>query len=832
MAQIFNMGAGGGGSKAFKLDHINIINPPSKIIYKSGEMFIPDGIVVQAVYANGATLSVTDYSWSPTILTDDVEKVTIYYTENRVTKTAEQRVTVIPVLSSIAVTRKPDKMDYVYLDTFKPSGMEVTAYYTDGSSKPATGYVSQTPTFNRTGEYPVEISYTDDGVTKTTTLTINVGRASISATPSQRGTVVYNGEMQTPEWDDYDPAKLDISGEVSASAPGLHTVTFTPTEYYQWSDGTVTGREVQWEIKAITIVTVPYVSGTLTYTGGVRRPSWVDFDQEHTDISGETDGIDARTYTATFTLHENCEWETGGNAPKQIQWVINRASISVPTLSGTLTYTGKSQSPKWTGYDANKMTWSGDTAAIDAGNYNAKFTPTSNYQWTDTTITAKTVSWSIAKAPGSLSVDPESLTLNSSELVQTISVTRAGDGKITATSNAPDIAEVSVNNTTITVTGKANGPATITVSVAEGTNHFAPTNKTVAVTVSMSKIYGVRWSGGPGTTMSRTDEAEGFTDPVPFLNDGQTPGSSPFDGLQPWAGMQRVTDPVLGELVSIPKYWYKWTKSGAVMTLRISNGPQDGFSVSPAHADRGDGRGERNVVYVGRYHCSETDYKSVSGQIPKTAINRATARDEISKLDTTAWQYDFAMFWTIRMLYIVEFANWDSQRAIGYGCGSIKAEACGASDAMGYHTGTMQESRSTYGVGCQYRWIEGLWDNVCNFVDGIRFSSADIYCFKNPSDYNDDAGGTKTGTRPTTSQYIKAWGIPTASGFNWALYPSEVLSNVQYVSDYCSYISSSVAIRTGGSFSGKDMYRGLFYLVSTTASQALADTGCRLQKLP
>ena len=46
---------------------------------------------------------------------------------------------------------------------------------------------------------------------------------------------------------------------------------------------------------------------------------------------------------------------------------------------------------------------------------------------------------------------------------------------------------MSVSGNTVTVTGKANGSATITISVAAGTNYTAPANKTCAVTVSFLK---------------------------------------------------------------------------------------------------------------------------------------------------------------------------------------------------------------------------------------------------------------------------------------------------------------------------------------------------------
>lgn len=353
-------------------------------------------------------------------------------------------------------------------------------------------------------------------------------------------------------------------------------------------------------------------------------------------------------------------------------------------------------------------------------------------------------------------------------------------------------------------------------------------------------IYGACWSGGPETTWSRTDEAEGFVNPDPFVNDGNHPGYSPFDNLMPWSGMKIVDDSALGKLVSIPKYWYKWMKSGAEMTLQISNKEQEGFYVSPAHADRGDGEGERDVVYVGRYHCGATAYKSVSGQNPKVNITRATARDAISALDATAWQYDFAMYWTIMMLYLVEFADWDVQKVIGYGCGNGGGETqytqvCGTSDNMGYHTGTMQISRDIYGVGCQYRHIEGLWDNCFDWVDGIRLTNEGIYCIKNPRNFLDNEGGVLIGTRRIDIDgYIKAWDMPNVSGFEWALIPSEVGgAESVYVSDYCYSRRGGTLLAVGGRNYDNSQIQGIFYMnFNYTANTMYPSLGCRLMKLP
>lgn len=378
----------------------------------------------------------------------------------------------------------------------------------------------------------------------------------------------------------------------------------------------------------------------------------------------------------------------------------------------------------------------------------------------------------------------------------------------------------------------ANG-ATLTGSESQISVSWNGLTASQSITVSSINIYGVYWSGGSGTTWSRTDSAENFTNPVPAVNNGN--GSSPFDNCMPWSGIKRVTDSAAGELVEIPKFWYKWTRSGDTMKLQIADGEVDGFHVSPAHADRGDGKGERDVVYVGRYHCSSSNYKSVSGVSPKVSVTRASFRSSIHNLGSTIWQQDFAMFWTIRMLYLVEYANWNSQAVIGYGCGTGSLANEGFTDSMQYHTGTTAASRTTYGH-VQYRYIEGLWSNVWEFVDGIYFSGSTVYCIKNPSSFSDTSGGTSVGARTTSSNEISKFTNPTASGFEYALYPSAVVSNSNYntyVCDYCYYGSSGVVLCVGGGYVSQGQDYGLFYMDGYyTASYSYSYIGSRLQKLP
>ena len=293
----------------------------------------------------------------------------------------------------------------------------------------------------------------------------------------------------------------------------------------------------------------------------------------------------------------------------------------------------------------------------------------------------------------------------------------------------------------------------------------------------------------------------------------------------------RVTDAVAGELVAIPKFWYKWTKSGNSLKLQIADKETDGFHVSPAHADRGDGAGERDIVYVGRYHCNTNNYKSQSGVKPKANITRSAARTSIHNLGSNIWQSDIQMRMTIWMLYLVEFADWNSQKTIGKGCGNNSAtENMGYTDSMPYHTGTTLASRDSYGIGTQYRYIEGLWDGVYDWGDGCYNNSNGLNIINTPSQFNDTSNGIAVGVPP--SGWPSAFTVATVAGLEWVIYPTASGgSETTYSADGWGFNASDPCLYFGGDY-GQYGYRGLFYVDYASASGSYAYIGCRLQKLP
>lgn len=297
----------------------------------------------------------------------------------------------------------------------------------------------------------------------------------------------------------FDPAGMEVTATYSNGATLLATGwTYSPTGALAEGTQSVTivyteGGVSAQASQAITVqkasFAVPSQDSPLVYTGGQQSPDWTGYDSAEMTIGGTSAATDAGDYQAIFSLKDKVgtQWADGTTEDKTVSWSIGRATVNVPTQSGSLTYNGEAQSPSWSGYDSSKMTLGGTTSGTNAGSYDANFTTTANYQWPDETTEAKTVSWSIQKAAGSLSISPESMTLDTSATSKVITVTRAGTGAISAQSSAPMIASVSVSGNQVTVTGLANGSANITISVAADTNYTAPASKQCSVTVSLLK---------------------------------------------------------------------------------------------------------------------------------------------------------------------------------------------------------------------------------------------------------------------------------------------------------------------------------------------------------
>ena len=165
---------------AVSLSSISVSN--AKTSYYVGDEFeLP---TVTATYNNGSQQIVdSELTFSGYNLSNPGNQtVTVSYTEGGVTRTTTYGITVNKVeLSSIEVTTDiTNKTQYVG-DSFSSAGLVVTATYNNGDTANVTSYCNiTTPNMSTAGIKTVNISYTEDGITKTTSTQITVVEKSAS----------------------------------------------------------------------------------------------------------------------------------------------------------------------------------------------------------------------------------------------------------------------------------------------------------------------------------------------------------------------------------------------------------------------------------------------------------------------------------------------------------------------------------------------------------------------------------------------------------------------------------------------------------------------------
>lgn len=787
-------------------------------------------------------------------------------------------------LESIAITTPPDNITYLPGEVFDPAGMVVTASYSNGATLTATGW-----TYSPSGALPegtseVEIIYTEAGVTKTAVQAITVERGTISV-PTVSGSLTYNGQAQSPTLTGYDSDKMVLSGDTSGTNAGSYTAVVTPTEQYKWADGSTEAKDIQWSIaKATPSITFDPASVSLD-TSTTSQAVAVTYTGDGT-LSAQSDNSGVATASLEGTTLTVTGVETGNtaiqvSASEGTNYTAASASLSVavqfvitipvlPTQSGTLTYNGSAQSPSWSNYDPEQLTISGVTPVVNAGGYNAIFTPKPGYQWWDGITEFKTVEWKIRKASNSIQVSPSlEVTLNATNRSVIYTVTMKFGDQISArwsknTDNQYADFSIDNKNHTVTVSAKKELPKgtnfiSLYIDSEESSNYSSDFHRCDIDIDSLTSVFGVSWdSSNPSTALTRLTKANDpnklvtvdiTTEPVPAVGTGS--GSSPFDSYMPWMGMEEYCASLVGSapprevsalykkgedgfertnpnkpvFVKIPEFYYKIEKSGNIFRYYIADGPASGFSLHPGSG-----------CYVARYEISNNNvngtntFTSYSGNFITTSTTRSGFRNT-AKVTATGFQlYDFAAWCAYDLLYLVEYADFNSQAKIGQGIvNDTAAHKTGETDVMVYHTGRAAGTDGKTAV--QYRGIENPWGNVSEFIDGINILTQVAFICTEPESYADDTNDNYKSCGFTTpdSGFIKELGF--SSVFPWALLPdiSGGGSSTTYIPDFVYSGLGERVLNVGGHITS-EQEAGLFFFHAGVASSGISNkVGTRLQ---
>lgn len=786
-------------------------------------------------------------------------------------------------LESIAITTPPDNITYLPGEVFDPAGMVVTASYSNGATLTATGW-----TYSPSGALPegtseVEIIYTEAGVTKTAVQAITVERGTISV-PTVSGSLTYNGQAQSPTLTGYDADKMVLSGDTSGTNAGSYTAVVTPTEQYKWADGSTEAKDIQWSIaKATPSITFDPASVSLD-TSTTSQAVAVTYTGDGT-LSAQSDNSGVATASLEGTTLTVTGVETGNtaiqvSASEGTNYTAASASLSVavqfaiiipvvPTQSGSLTYKPYTlQTVSWNNYDPDQLTIGGSVKGTNAGTYTATFTPKPGYQWWDGSTEAKNATWTIGRAPIVVSFSPRSspsspLVLGANNKTAVVSVQTNAESTtffIESQQSKEYIStNVDVDSGTITIsalksTNRLAANSTVFyVHISAGSNYTSSAQGYYVRVESLTSVFGVSWdSSNPSTALTRLTKANDpnklvtvdiTTEPVPAVGTGS--GSSPFDSYMPWMGMEEYTlnnetgrvsakkgDPGftrtninLPVMVKIPEFYYKIERVGSIFRYYVADGPVDGLSLHPGSGDN----------YLGRYEAGEASsgtmgliLASYSGTTPSVSKTRSTFRDYARNMASGFQLRDIAAWCAYDLLYLVEYADWDGQKKIAQGLvNNPSVNKTGLTDAMVYHTGRANSSDNS---AVQYRWIENPWGNVSEFIDGINVYGQSVYICTDPEIYTDDTDTNYpySNIKLPTSGWIKGLGF--SSVFPWAFIPNaNGGSSISYIPDYTYSGPEWKVLNAGGHITSKQEAGLFFFHAGVTSSGTSNKVGARLQ---
>lgn len=265
---------------------------------------------------------------------------------------------------------------------------------------------------------------------------------------------------------------------------------------------------------------------------------------------------------------------------------------------------------------------------------------------------------------------------------------------------------------------------------------------------------------------------------------GRTPGAS-FDGFNMYGGRRRVNladdgtvNAVFGEggytedgsngqvMVEQPVFYYKVVplKTQPVadghgqnlMKARyyVSDQPRAGFKVHPAFKDH-TGK-TRQKVYVSAYEStifdtSEGVYLKLDEQVadfasdklssianakPASGVTQSLTRENARKLANNrgqGWhQHTLATASMSQLLFIIEYATFNSQDALGAGfisdpdddTTSPRAKNTGSTQTLGNKSGSVEVDGVIFPT---YRGEENLWGNIFSIVDGFTLEGKGVH---------------------------------------------------------------------------------------------------------
>lgn len=365
-----------------------------------------------------------------------------------------------------------------------------------------------------------------------------------------------------------------------------------------------------------------------------------------------------------------------------------------------------------------------------------------------------------------------------------------------------------------------------------GYSYTQPTSPTVT-----GKQYGIRrLISNSSSAWERIGDSVGLQ--ANATKDG-TAVVNDFDSLYPWSDIISYNydttakqikayygDPTFkfdgtnGEvLTKIPQFWVKRYQEDGYEYIYISTVEAEGYT-------------KIEQFSVGRYTMSgsSAEVHSKSGVAPLRSTTITNFRNYAKALGTDFGQLDWRYF-VLQILYLVEYADYNSQSKLGYGNTNNYPNVLtsGGCDTLGMKSGCLL---SDYKHSVIYRGIEDIFGNVYQFVDGINIKDYVAYICYDPSKYvvdkfDDDYSAVGYTNSSTSGSYIKELGYDSNNSLI-SLPKTTGGSSSTYMSDYYYCGSGNKIVYVGGYYINSSGAGLWYWSCNFTSSNSGTNIGSRL----
>ncbi len=373
-----------------------------------------------------------------------------------------------------------------------------------------------------------------------------------------------------------------------------------------------------------------------------------------------------------------------------------------------------------------------------------------------------------------------------------------------------------------------------------GTSSGGSTGQVNTSSKGSGKIYAIRRDVNSQST--EWERIKNSKELVAKAQIGEEPGRNDFDNIYPWSEIITVNyDTKENKIVA--KYGedgFKFNGSnGQVMTVipefwwKREQKEEDGDTYEYIYiTDKATVGYEHSKEFmIGRYTISgsSTAISSKSGVKPlNTAI--ANFRTYAKNLGEGFGIMDYHYF-LIQLLYLVEYADYDSQKVLGKGnVSSGSTIVSGGCNLLGMKSGSITNDSKHSMI---YRGIEDIYGNIWQLVDGININNYQTYICTNPSEYVSDTfeGCYKplSYINGSTNGYISKLGYDPDNPL--FAFPTEANgSSSTYIPDF-NYESSGKKVAFFGGRYSSTTSAGLYnWYIDAASSYVHIDTGARLLK--